>query len=350
MTGSTRAPWRPRAGVRRRIGRHRAKGGRWTRPLLAVAVLCLLAALPVRGALPRDDGDGETGQAGPFPADARPFTEDSAWNQPIPDEIVVDRDSQVMVDHLAGDGYANANLDAFGVPVYHADGDTPRRRVTCTRQWDACGLDQEPVPIPDGARPSPGSDGAMVVIDTATGRSYDFWQARPGPDGSWVASWGGIVDVSGDGYTPGAGQTGAGMPRLAGVVRTSEIGRGDIPHALVFSTDNACRGTHRYPASKTDGRSDRPDCIPQGSRVQLDPGLPVDEIPGLTPAERAVARALQTYGAYVVDNGGARMAFIFETPTSGEDPYPAAGLLHDYQRFDDIPWERLRVLRRWDGT
>lgn len=287
----------------------------------------------------------------PPPDEARPFTDQSAWNAPIPDDAGRDPRSEAMMELLIADDHATANLDEYGVPVYEAEDTTPRHEVTCTEQWGPCDLEDGPVPIPDGARPSPGTDGAMVVIDPATDRSYEFWRARRTPDGGWTASWGGVVDLTGDGHTPGAGQTGAGVSRLAGVVRTSEIEVGAIPHALVFSTDNACLGDFRYPATKTDGWSERDDCLPQGARIQLDPAVDVAEIPEMDEAERAVARALQTHGAYAVDNGGARMAFIFETPTSAEegDRYPAAGLQYDYQPLEHIPWDRVHVLRRWNG-
>jgi len=255
----------------------------------------------------------------------------------------------VIGAYLAGDGYGIANLSQYGVAVYETDGSAPTHRVDCTMAWGPCDLEQQPVPIPDGAQPSSGSDGAMVVLDRSTGRSYDFWQARPSADGSWSTSWAGIADTNGDGYTPGAAQTGAGVPRIAGVVRTFEIEQGHIPHALAFSTTNACEGTFRYPASKTDGGSGRADCIPEGARIQLDPQVDVAAIPGIAPGELAVARALQTYGAYAMDNGGAKMAFIFETPSPGEDTYTAAGLDHDFFRLQHIPWQNLRVLQQWDG-
>jgi hypothetical protein len=186
----------------------------------------------------------------------------------------------------------------------------------------------------------------MIVVDWSRHEGYEFWQARRDRAG-WIASWGEVVDLDGDGT--GTGATGARVPTLAGVVRTYEIERGRIDHALVFSSDNACRTVYRHPASKTDGTSDRSDCIPQGARVQLDPSIDVDAIPGLTFGERAVARALQVYGAYCRDSGGARMAFIFQDPAGGPDPYPQAGLAHDYDHMPHIPWSKLRVLRRWDG-
>ena len=252
-----------------------------------------------------------------------------------------------MVSYLAGGATPGiANLYRYGVPIYEADASTPRYSVNCLRDWGVCGLQREPVPVPRGAVPSPGTDGAMVVVDSSTRRSFEFYKAERRLDGGWQAAWGDMVDLDGRG-TPG-GAVGAGVSRLAGVVRAKEIAHGQIDHALVFSTDNACIETYRYPASKTDGRSRRPDCIPEGARIQLDPTVDVGAL-GLPPAERAVARALQTYGAYAIDNGGAEMAFIFENPEGEADPYSAVGLKGDYWAMDAIPWQSLRLLRQWDG-
>jgi hypothetical protein len=132
------------------------------------------------------------------------------------------------------------------------------------------------------------------------------------------------------------------------VVRTDEMRSGHIDHALVFSTNNACPA-FRFPASKSDGSSGRADCIPEGTRVQLDPSFDVAGAPGLTPGERTVATALQQYGAYAIDNGGANMAFVFESPSGEADPYPAVGFSWDYFGMDHIPWSQLRVLGQWTG-
>lgn len=302
-----------------------------------------LALVPLLGGIPADGQEEEQPQA----AAARPFAASSAWNTPIPPAPVVDGLSALMVAHLSGGAHpAIANLYDYGVPVWEADASTPRHAVKCLRPWGTCELERQLVPVPVGAHPSSGSDGAMVVVDHPSGRAYEFFEGRSA-GAAWTAGWGGVVDVYGSG-TPGAA-VGAGVSRLAGVVRIAELQAGRIDHALVFSTDNACRGTRRFPASKTDGASLRPDCVPEGARLQLDPAVDVEALPGITPGERIVARALQTYGAYAIDNGGARMAFSFEMPSGEADPYAELGFTWDYFAMDRIPWNRLRVLRAWDG-
>jgi hypothetical protein len=315
----------------------------------AVSALCLLA---VAACVPAQGPPERTWSTDPT---ARPFAAASPWNLAIPDHPRLDENSDALVEALIEDGGGHALIYEFGIPVYEADADTPTVTVTCTKKaWGKCPLAGQRVPIPDGASPSSGSDGAMVVIDRSTGRVYDFWQvAQAGPD-SWRASWGTWAPLGGEGVGgevggSAGGSTGAGINLLAGLVRVSEIENGAIEHALALVSDKSCPGTYRYPATKTDGHASEPPCIPQGARVQLDPAIDVGSIPGISPAERAVAEALQTYGGYLRDSGGTSLGMAFELPTGGADPYSAAGLPWDYYNMPDIPWDRLRVLNSWNG-
>lgn len=210
-----------------------------------------------------------------------------------------------------------------------------------------CPLEQaNPRPIPDDAVPNAGRDGAMVILDRAAGTADEYFQAAE-TDGEWTTGWGDITSLTGSGW--GGGTTGAGASRLGGVIRVAEIRDGTIPHALVLESDTACAGTFRAPAHKTDGESDRSDCIPEGARLQLDPTIDVAAIPGITPGEVAVARALQQYGGYLIDRADTSLAIGFEvapdaTPSGPGAVYTQAGLAWDYYGMPHIPWDRLRVL------
>jgi hypothetical protein len=62
-----------------------------------------------------------------------------------------------------------------------------------------------------------------------------------------------------------------------------------------------------------------------------------------------IAKTLQTHGAYIVDQGAARMAFAFETvpdatPTNPGAVYTKAGFAWDYYDMAHIPWAQLRVI------
>ncbi len=326
----------------------RARPGALRRAGVTAGVLAGLVALssctsPAGEDLPPTDDS--TQHAGPV------FAADSPWNLPIPADPRLDEDSADMVAALTEDGSAYALTQEFGVPVYEVDSSTPAVPVTCTETWGPCPLEEAPVRIPEEATPSPGSDGSLVVIDHAAGRVYDFWQAEKTSDGEWVATWGTYAPFGGDGSGQGGGATAAGINLLAGLVRLEEIDAGQIDHALALVSDKSCPEVFRYPALKTDGHASVPPCIPQGARVQLDPGIDVESIPGITPGELAVARALQTHGGYVRDSAGTAMGIVFEMPTDDNDVYrEVAEFPWDYYDMPHVPWDRLQVLAEWDGS
>jgi hypothetical protein len=317
----------------------------------------------------------------PAPSASDSFLSAPALVTPIPASPVLDTKSGTWATWLGTNvppfGPARALLYAFGLPIYYADAATPRVQLTVDNEpsWGTNALSQQLVPIPAGIAPQSGSDGKVVIVDQAQQKVFDLWVARQ-TGAQWHAAWGGVYSLSGSGSSPNpdyntvlregalaatpwpqptSRATGSGMSSYAGVVRLAEIAAGVIPHALVFATDHACgpqnTGPYRYPATTTDGTYQGGDCIPQGARVQLDPSIDVDAIPGITPGERAVARALQRFGAYVNDNSPDRMSFAFEAPKPGQaDPYPTAGFTNDYYNMPHIPWSQLRVLRKWQGT
>lgn len=317
--------------------------------LLASAALAVAGAVLAPAGVPAA-ATTSTSAAAPLPS-GRPFAATSPFNVPVTGAPALDPRSAAMVARVARDGLGYANLVEFGIPIYDATSSTPRQTVRCTiTDWGPCPFGTAPRPIPTTARPSVGSDGAMVVVDRTAGTIDEYWQAAPAT-GGWTASWGAVNQVAGSGW--GGGSTGAGASRLAGVVRVAEIQAGVIPHALVVQSDTVCAGTVRAPALKTDGDSTRPDCIPEGARLQLDPAIDVAAIPGITPGEVTVARALQVYGAYLIDRAGAPLAVSFEVApdASAAGPgavYQQAGFGWDYFGMPNVPWDRLRVLQAWD--
>ena len=247
------------------------------------------------------------------------------------------------------------NLFEFGIPMFVASATDPLRQIRCTMPWGVCAPSRRsPLRVPDAAVPNNGSDGSMVIIDAVNHRTIELWQAQRQPNGDLSASWGSINDLHGTGHT-GAGGSGSAISRVAGVVRLDEFASGTIPHALAVSSSYACRDRFRPPANQTDGISDLPACLPEGTRLQLDPTIDLNSISGLTPGEQIIGRTLQMYGAYVVDRGGAPLAFAFQRApdaNSVDDPgtvYRAAGLSWDYFGLRKLPWDRLQVLARWDG-
>lgn len=321
----------------------RRRAGSWRRSRIgAVLLASLLSALAP--SVPAESSTATT---------QRPFSADSPINQVIRSNPLVDPDSAAMVAYASRTEQVNANLYEFGIPIFSATPSTPVYDVSCAKAgtWGSCPFLGLAMRIPPTAKPNPGSDGAMTVVDTATETIGEYWQAVH-TGNSWSASWGAVNSSTGSGW--GGASTGAGASRLAGVIRVREIAEGLIPHALVLQTDNVCRSAFRPPAIKTDGDSTRADCIPEGTRLQLDPSIHVDSIAGITAGERAVARAMQVYGGYVIDRAGTAMSVSFEqaadsSRTTPGAVYTRAGLSWDYYGMPHVPWSRLRALDSWNG-
>jgi len=290
----------------------------------------------------------------------RPFAANSVWNSAIPPRPAVMHDSAGLVAQL-NSGQHTADLNDYAIPIYDASATSPDVAVSCTEGWGACPLPSR-IRLPGGAVPNVGSDHAMVVIDWSTvpSTSYEFWDAADPSDNTIRTAWGGTAPnvQNGSGTAYDAGTTGSAtatnVSRLAGVIRLREMQAGSIPHALVIATSAACSDYHRYPAAKTDGPYTGADCIPEGARIQLDPSADITSLP---PGQQIIARALQMYGAYVIDTSSAPFAMAFEAdPTligrHGHVPaaYSAAGLSWDYYDMSSIPWQHLQVLQQWDGA
>ena len=66
----------------------------------------------------------------------------------------------------------------------------PRYDLSFTKDWGPDPFEANSVPIPAGTRIPPGSDGAIAILDPASGKAYGLWQAKHnGADDTWSASW-----------------------------------------------------------------------------------------------------------------------------------------------------------------
>lgn len=276
------------------------------------------------------------------------FAASSPWNSVIASDDAVDPNSVAMVASIQQRPALYASTVQYGIPIYQAIESTPVHTVTCRRtEWRPCPLAGRPIPIPQEARPQIGTDGSLVVVDLAQGLSYEFWEAQQ-VDGMWTTGFGAIMKLSESGWDGSGASTGAGASRLGGVVRLSEVEGSVIPHALSLQTSNACKGSFRAPATKTNGTSMRPDCIPEGARLQLDPSIDITTL-RVSPIERMIAVAMQKYGGFVVGAGGATLAVSMERDNAapGDDVgavYTEAGIRWDFDDLSGVPWNKLRVV------
>ncbi|WP_433793560.1 hypothetical protein [Actinoplanes sp. CA-252034] len=276
----------------------------------------------------------------------RLYSATSPFNQAIPANPQLDPRSADYVRLLNRSkkekGFVLA-LSEWTVPAYFAKQTTARHDVQI-EGFDEVRRTMRGVPIPDNARPDPAEDAHLTVIDPATRCGYDLIGAKKTAAG-WTAKWANVTSTADSGIYPfGMSTRATGFAPLAGMIWPAELRSGRIDHALVFAYPYTRSGGPVAPATSSDGRTALAAAMPQGARVQLDPTLDLESL-GLTAHERTIAVALQRYGMYLGDTGGALALYAVNPQSFDTNPY--AGLLPDepYVFLDKIPVDRFRVLK-----
>jgi hypothetical protein len=196
------------------------------------------------------------------------------------------------------------------VPIYTTQ-DGVETKLVCRQLTPYCGDGQNvpSLPIPENANPKPQYDGQLVIEDLSNGVAYAMFRARRG---SGSAGEGDVISyqfmrkwtLNGPGYqVPNSVSTiGSGLPSFAGVLLPEEIKSGRIEHALAIAVPGPARDIYVQPASATDGVGSVKS-IPEGARIRLKPDVKAPKLPGRTNqvAQRALMKALRTYGAIVVE-------------------------------------------------
>ena len=307
-----------------------------------------MVAFDAAGALVSDQSASVTtpAQAGAFP---RLYDPTSFWNQPILADAAVDANSPAMVSSalVAYSGSANfTNSDEWGRPLAYANTVSGLFSVGCVIYDCQTAVSFR---IPHYAKPATGADHHVIVLDPSTNSELDMFMAAYDPSvDSWSAGSRYLAASDGWGAACALGQhclgsVAAGFDGFGGVVRPEEIAQGHIDHALVFATPYTQAGTIACPATHTDGATNDPAAIPEGARIQLDPAFDVDGQPW--PAwEKTIARALQTYGAYLEDTGGSLAFYAEPNLDRGYDAWSLAGVPGAPQSLANLPWDSFRVL------
>jgi hypothetical protein len=310
------------------------------------------------------------------PKAATLFSPTSPWNTRLGRNAKIDPESQPRVRALAATIAATTaqkrpaviNTSAYSTPVYVVGRRARRVRVRLDHRYGA-GLRRvlrRGVPIPRKAVESSGSDGHLTVYQPSTDTMWELWQATKKADG-WHASWGGAIrNVSRNPgiYSPKAwpaagrsegwywGSTASSLPISAGLITGDDLRSGRIEHALAAAVPDACAGVFVWPAQRTDGASRERDCMPEGSRLRLDPAVDVSKL-RISPIARMLARAAQRYGIIVRDVTHSNFAFFGEDPhTAGASVYKSAGPVGGltYKSLAGFPWDRLQVVAARECT
>lgn len=261
----------------------------------------------------------------------RPFSDDSPWNQKIPEKPEIDSNSKELIDDFASRGPLYINMSAWSIPVYFVNSDTtPKYNVQDSRKgvYGKGFTFPRQIPIPSHAVPSPpeGGDNHLCIIDKAKNLEWGMWWARKNENNEWSTGLGAVTDLTGTGVAEpwfaverefdSHRARASGFPLIAGLIRVEEIKAGKIEHALVFAYDH-CRSEFFIPPASTAQATiqniKNSSGIPMGGRIQLDPEYDIENS-DLSESGKIIAKALQEYGAYCGDFAGANVIYAENSP------------------------------------
>ena len=272
------------------------------------------------------------------------------WNRALPvvwDADVAESDPMTSALRLATitsqDGGAEwpvrtwINYAEYSMPVVTTDWCDP---VVTLREKnpDPREATLEGVRVPEDAEPAGGTDRHLLVVQPDGLTAVEFFGAEKIDGRTWSVARAESVDLTGNGEGPDNGTRAYGGSALGGLIRSWEVDPehpryvdGVIRHALAVSLpagmlrytggeagyDDEGFGTalgYVPPATEQDYNSPYTyyGAIPMGAFVALPRSVDLDAL-GLGPEALAVARALQDYGGYVVDQTGSdTVAFYVE--------------------------------------
>ncbi len=277
-----------------------------------------ISSTPSTPSTPGTPSKSNTGSTETRAAWLWPFAQDSIWNTPIGSEAQyvpsgLSAAQQVIVD---------TNY-LFKVPA-----GAPEKPIYMNTEWDnRCnGTLGQPRWVRNPRKTMPISDDMIVPVGGGNNASAFLM-----PDGKTLVQMnplcrnqaGGPVygellndlDITGQGVEGGHG--GSGMSSIGGTIRKGELtSDGPIRHALkitlyakqfVSYNDDGSRG-YRWPAIKADGYANsstyggKTPALELGALLALKPNLSAEGLGLKTPIGKKIFKALQDYGAYLVDD------------------------------------------------
>jgi hypothetical protein len=295
-------------------------------------------------------------------AGLRLFSKHSVFNERLPRVVALAPDSAALVRSFVHQvrthsGHVVINTTRWSAPVYVVGPEQPPVAMLgvssiCPRPGGVFSGFREliqAVPIPAGALPAQGSDKEAIVWQPSSGHLWELWRVLS-EAGRWTACWGGEIENAyvSDGVFPAPFGAGAsGLSLLGGQIHIEDLEHRAIYHALeVLLPDTASSG-FVWPADRSDGVSDAPDAIPEGTRFRFSPRLDVARL-HITPAAREIVMAIQRYGMIVGDTGG-EVALSAQDPSpliAEGRPNPYSWLLggDPYDALDGVPWRLLAAV------
>ncbi len=278
------------------------------RPLAALLVGVLVASGCAQGGRTYTTAEGPLVSTTVAPAEPRdpwlwPFTSDSPWNTPLGSNAsYLSVNDPATVNLLDTRIKEWVNSDEFSHPVVRASDTDPKVAVAYAATATApLGAGSVTINMPASARPAAGVDAHLHIVEPGGTIAHEFFDFRNTATGA-TATYYVRSDLRGAGILEG-GTRAYGGSALGGLIRTWEMEQRSIRHALAIAlTGPQLRRGPLWPADEEDAVAPQTYTgqIPIGTLLAIPAGIDVDAMQ-LTPPAVAVARALQQYGAYVVD-------------------------------------------------
>ncbi|QWY84300.1 minor tail protein [Gordonia phage Jalammah] len=232
--------------------------------------------------------------------DSQPFAADSIWNTPIGQGATFEAaGAAATASFLAATPAINDTLNGYGFYNNIARPTDPM----CTGSYTPSGGSAITFThrIPYDPVISTGSDASMRVID---GRfAYDYWKTVKVNEYTYTADFITRTDLLGTGRN--AGTRAARFPTAGGLIRSHELAKCYIPHALCISIPpTSLKRGFVWPAADEDAPGvTYSGEVPMGSFFAIPPSVNIASL-SLSQEGYALAECLQNYGMYVGDASG----------------------------------------------
>ncbi len=227
-----------------------------------------------------------------------PFASTSPWNTAIGSGATFE----------SATGARTANLFAAKPVINRADWSVATERATTSDPMATLTAVRNKTTyqlrIPRDTVTTAGLDKHVTVVQPDGVTAYDMFKMTKISDTQWTAEYVIVVDLRESGIFKGVRASGA--PAFAGLIRQHEVANKVIPHALAIAVPGeVLKKGFVWPANREDGDSatSYTGQVPMGSLFAIPSTVNVEAMT-LSPEGKALARALQNYGAYVVDRSG----------------------------------------------
>lgn len=190
----------------------------------------------------------------------------------------------------------------YGIPITVVRGDHPKVRVRFEYDDES---DHVRYPLGSDTRIEGGwkaeGDRHALVVDRSTCRLYETFATYRGSNGRWRAGSGATWKLTSNALRPDGWTSAdaAGLAILPGLLRPGEVRRGNVDHAIRFTT-NVTDRSHIWPARHDAGSVDDPTYPPMGAWFRLKADFPVGSYRADT---QTVLRAMKRHGLLLADNG-----------------------------------------------